>query len=558
MTDSRTLVLAQLNPTVGDIVGNVARLLDARGQVKDADIVVASELYVSGYPPEDLVLRADFLDAVKAGVERLAAATSDGGPALIVGAPWREEGMRYNSALLLDQGKIAAVRHKVELPNYGVFDEKRVFSPSHPSGPVVCRGVRLGLGVCEDMWTPEVAKTFAESGTEIMILLNGSPYERDKRDQRLGHAVARVREASLPLVYVNQLGGQDELVFDGESFVLNADGRLAAQAPSFRAAVLATRWQKHGEAWVCAEGERHAPAEGLAAIYQAMMLGLADYVAKNDFPGVVIGLSGGVDSALTAVVAADALGGEKVHGLLLPSPYTARMSIEDALAVATTVGARHDTLPIPPAMAAFDLMLERGFGEKPKGVTHENLQARIRAVALMAVSNSTGELLLTTGNKSEMSVGYATLYGDMCGGFSVIKDLYKTDVYALARWRNENRPEGARGPGGVVIPDRVLTRAPTAELRPNQKDEDSLPPYAKLDPILQGLIEEDLGVEALAGRGHDRDTVARIARMLAGAEYKRRQAPPGVKLTGRAFGRDRRYPLTNAFRDGAKDSPKRG
>ena len=554
MTDHLTIALAQLNPTVGDISANLGllRAARARAAAQGADLVVATELGASGYPPEDLVLKEAFLDAVRDGVSALAAETNDGGPAMIVGAPWREDGKRTNSALLLDGGKVQSARHKVDLPNYGVFDEKRVFDSGAPPGPVNFRGVRLGICVCEDIWTTEVCETLAESGSEILVVINASPFERAKWDVRLNYAVARVTETGLPLIYVNQVGGQDELVFDGNSFVLNADRGLAMQSPSFVEDLAITRWDRgDDDGWVCATGQVTPPLEDHHAVYRAMMVGLADYVNKNGFPGVVLGLSGGIDSALSAAVAVDALGPDRVHCVMLPSPFTSRESLEDATAVAEPLGTRYDSVPIIPAMEAFDAMLEGAFGAQSAGLTKENIQARIRAVTLMAISNTTGAMLLTTGNKSEMSVGYATIYGDMCGGYSVLKDIYKTDVFAMSRWRNATLPDGARGPGGVVIAERIITKPPSAELRPNQRDDDSLPPYEVLDDILRGLVEDDLGIEDLAARGHDRPTLVRIWRLLEQAEYKRRQAPPGVKLTRRAFGRDRRYPMTNGFKGDA-------
>ena len=553
MTDTLTIALAQLNPTVGDIDGNVARIRAARlaAGAGGADLVVGTELCVSGYPPEDLVLKNAFLQAVRTGVEALAAETADGGPGLIVGAPWLDDdGKRYNAALVLDGGKIVTRRDKYDLPNYGVFDEKRVFDAGAPPGPVNFRGVRLGLAVCEDMWTPDVSETLQESGAEILIFINGSPYERDKVDVRLNLAVARVTETGLPLIYVNQVGGQDELVFDGGSFVLNGDRKMAAAAPQFVENLSITKWQRGAaqKPWHCAAGELVAQIEGSERIYQAMVLGLRDYVNKNGFPGVVIGLSGGIDSGITAVVAVDALGPDRVHCVMMPSPFTSQDSLDDAQELADRLEVRLDSIAIEPAMEAFDEMLKQGTNAPSSGVTKENIQSRSRGLTLMAISNTTGAMLVTTGNKSEMSVGYATIYGDMAGGYSVIKDVYKTDVFRLCRWRNEHYPAGVLGPAGAVIPERMITKPPSAELRPDQKDEDSLPPYAELDAILHALIEEDLGADDLVERGHDPAVVQRIWRLLEMAEYKRRQAPPGVKLTSRAFGRDRRYPITNAFR----------
>jgi NAD+ synthase len=549
MTDRLTIALAQLNPTVGDVAGNAALVRRARGQARDADLVVTSELAISGYPPEDLVLKRAFQEAVVREVNALAAETADGGPGIIVGAPWAENGTLYNAALLLDGGKIAAVRLKHDLPNYGVFDEKRVFAAGPLPGPVNFRGVRLGMMVCEDMWSPDVAECLEESGAELLVVINGSPFEIEKLDSRFNHAVARVTESGLPLIYVNQIGGQDELVFDGASFALGKDSQLVAQLPSWVESVRLTRWSRGNDGWRCEAGERTKPLAGVEAIYAAMVVGLRDYVEKIRFPGVIIGLSGGIDSALTAAVAVDALGPGKVRCVMMPSPYTSQDSLDDAADCARRLGVRLDTVSIEPAMQAFDTMLKPLFGNAAPDTTEENIQARSRGVTLMALSNKTGAMVLSTGNKSEMSVGYATLYGDMCGGYSVLKDVYKTTVYQLSHWRNAHVLAGGRGPKGAVIPDRIITKAPTAELKPNQTDQDTLPPYELLDAILHCLNEEDLGVRQTAAKGGwDLALVQRVWRMLVGAEYKRRQAPPGVKITARSFGRDRRYPIINAFR----------
>ena len=555
MSAELTIAIAQTNPTVGDIPGNVARIRAARADaaVAGADLVVYSELVVVGYPPEDLVLKQAFQEQARRAVEDVAGDTADGGPALIVGAPWVDRGKLYNAMLLLQGGCIVTARYKHDLPNYGVFDEKRVFAAGPVPGPMafpVPGGEQLRIGgmVCEDMWTGDVAEGLDESGAEILIVPNGSPFEHDKQDVRLNLAVARVTETGLPLIYCNQVGGQDELVFDGASFVLGADRRLVAQAKGFEEDLLITRWRRGDEVWTCVEGRIEPAVEGSEAIYQAMSLGLRDYVDKNRFPGVVLGLSGGIDSALSAVVAVDALGPERVHAVMMPSRYTSTRSIEDAEAVAQALGIRLDRVPIEPAVAAFAAMLDPIFAGRSPDITEENLQARIRGVILMALSNKLGSMVLTTGNKSEMSVGYATLYGDMCGGYSVLKDVYKTTVFALARWRNEHVPTGARGPVSAIIPERVITRPPSAELRADQTDQDSLPPYDELDAILQGLVEQDLSARELVAKGHDPAVVRRVSNLLDLAEYKRRQAPPGVKITRKAFGRDRRYPITNAFR----------
>jgi NAD+ synthase len=550
MTDSLVVAIAQLNPRVGDLEGNLHKILQAREEAETgaADLVAYAEMVVCGYPPEDLVLKPFFQDRVEQTVSRLAAATADGGPAMLVGAPWRDAGTLYNAALLLDGGEVRAARYKFDLPNYSVFDEKRVFAPGPMPGPINFRGVRLGAMVCEDMWAPDVTECLEESGAEILIVPNGSPFEIDKIDQRLQLAVARVTESGLPLIYVNQVGGQDELIFDGASFVLAADRTLKAQLPHFREALEFTRWRRGADdAWRCAEAEVARPYDGVEAIYHAMMLGLRDYVEKNGFPGLVLGLSGGIDSALSATVAVDALGPERVHCVMLPSPYTSTDSLDDAAECASLLGVRLDNVGIEPAMQAFAAMLEPLFDGQVSDVTEENVQARSRGLTLMAISNKFGYMVLSTGNKSEMSVGYATLYGDMCGGYSVLKDVYKTTVYALAAWRNQYLPQGALGPRGRAIPERILTKAPTAELKPDQTDQDTLPPYEALDDILACLIEGDMGVADIVARGHDQATVQRVWRMLDRAEYKRRQAPPGVKVTPRAFGRDRRYPITNTF-----------
>ncbi|BCX19602.1 MAG: NAD+ synthase [Geminicoccaceae bacterium] len=556
MSEPLTIALAQVNPTVGDLEGNfeLVRRTRAQAAASGAELVVFPELVTIGYPPEDLVLKPALGEHVRHVLARLAAETAAGGPALVVGTPWRDRGRLYNAAALLAGGRLEAWRAKHALPNYGVFDEKRVFEAGPVPGPVPFRRrdgslVRLGLMICEDMWVEDVAEGLAESAAELLIVINGSPFERDKPDQRLQLAVARVTESGLPLLYVNQVGGQDELVFDGGSFALDARRNLVAQARAFAPDLLLTRWRQEGEGWVPAEkGRIERPPERLEAIWRAMMLGLHDYVEKNRFPGVVLGLSGGIDSAVSATVAVDALGPERVRALMMPSRYTSTESLEDAAEVARRLGIRLDTIPIEPAVEAFERMLAPLFAGLPPDTTEENIQSRIRGVLLMAVSNKLGPMVLTTGNKSEMSVGYATLYGDMCGGYSVLKDVYKTTVFELARWRNRVKPAGALGPEAAPVPERVIEKPPSAELRANQKDEDSLPPYALLDRILEGLIEEDLSPAELVARGLPAEEVRRVSNLLDLAEYKRRQAPPGVKITRKAFGRDRRYPITNAFR----------
>lgn len=556
------VTLAQLNPTVGDIAGNAAMARSARAQAAadGAALIVYPELFVAGYPPEDLVLKPSFQAACRAAIEALARDTADGGPAMLIGTPWVDGGKLYNACALLDGGRIEALRFKVNLPNYGVFDEKRVFARGPVSGPVTIRGVRVGVPICEDTWMEEstdyenVVECLAETGAEILIVPNGSPYARGKTDLRLSVQVARVTESGLPLIYLNEVGGQDELVFDGASFVLNADRSLAAQLPAFAEAVVTLRWTKGAGGWRCA-GPVAPVIDGDEGDYAACMLGLRDYVRKNGFPGVLMGVSGGIDSALCAALAVDALGADRVRGVMLPFRYTAQLSLDDAAKLAGALGFRYEVLPIAAAVNAFEEILSGPFAGLPRDITEENLQARTRGTLLMALSNKTGAMVVTTGNKSEMSVGYATLYGDMNGGFNPIKDIYKTEVFRLCRLRNVWKPEGALGPSGEVIPERIIVRPPSAELREDQTDQDSLPPYDILDGILQRLVEQEQPLSAIVAAGYERDTVIRIERLLNIAEYKRRQAAPGVKVTRKNFGRDRRYPITNKFRDSADASP---
>lgn len=553
---SLKIALAQLNPVVGDIAGNARRALDAHSSAKSlgADLIVFPELFINGYPPEDLVLKPAFQDATRVALEKLAADTREG-PAILIGTIWREEGKVYNAVALLDGGRIETVRLKYDLPNYGVFDEKRVFAQGPMPGPINVRGVRIGVPICEDIWGADVVETLAETGAELLVSPNGSPFDWPKPDIRMNVAVARVTENRLPLAYVNQVGGQDELVFDGASFVLNADCKLAVQLPAWREAVVLTHWSRANGGWRCEHGDVAAIEEGVAAAYQACMLGLRDYVEKNGFPGVVLGLSGGIDSALVAAICADALGPDKVHAVMLPSKFTSGDSLTDAEACANALGLRYDKVSIEPAVSALNWSLKDLFEGTVAGITEENLQSRVRGTILMAISNKFGGMVVTTGNKSEMSVGYATLYGDMNGGFNPIKDLYKLEVYALARWRNAHVPSGGLGAAGEVIPDRIITKAPTAELRANQTDQDSLPPYEQLDDILRCLVENEMPLRDVVARGHDLETVRKVERLLNLAEYKRRQAAPGVKISARNFGRDRRYPITNRFRESLDAAP---
>jgi NAD+ synthase len=563
--DRLAIAVAQLNPIVGDVAGNLERARAARAQAAGdgADIVAFSELFIAGYPPEDLVLKPAFQSACRAAIEMLARDTADDGPAMLIGTPWVEDIKLHNGYALLAGGRIETIRFKVNLPNYGVFDEKRVFAPGPVPGPVSFRAVRLGLPICEDTWTDwgdyeNVVETLAETGAELLIVPNGSPYWRDKAEARLNVAVARVTESGLPLLYINQVGGQDELVFDGASFALNADRSIAFQLPAFREAVVTTHWSRTAGAWRGAQGPIAAAQEPDQADYTACMLGLRDYVDKNRFRGVVLGLSGGIDSALCAALATDALGAEHVRCVMLPFRFTSQRSLDDAASIARALGVRYDIVPIESAVHGLEAALTGVFAGAPRDVTEENLQARARGVILMAISNKFGLMVVTTGNKSEMSVGYATLYGDMNGGFNPIKDLYKTEVFRLAHLRNRWKPDNALGPQGPVIPENVMARAPSAELRDDQTDQDTLPPYDLLDQILERLVEREEPLAAIVAAGFDREMVMKVERMLTLAEYKRRQAAPGVKVTLKNFGRDRRYPIVNPFRDPGAELPASG
>jgi NAD+ synthase len=544
------IAIAQANPIVGDIDGNIAKLREMRARAAGlgADVVVFSELFVTGYPPEDLVLKPAFPAAARARLEALAADIGPG-PAVLTGTVWPENGHVYNAVVLIDNGKVDAVRFKVDLPNYGVFDEKRVFTPGPLPGPIDVRGVRIGVPICEDIWGPDVVECLAETGAEILISPNGSPFDWTKPDVRMNIAVARVVESGLPLIYVNQVGGQDELVFDGASFALNADKSLAAQLPAWDEKLSVTQWHRGNNGWICTAGEHEHLEHGEAAAYQACVLGVRDYVEKNGFPGVILGLSGGIDSALVAAIAVDALGPGRVRAVMMPYRFTSEASVRDATACAKALGLNYQMLPIEDAVAGIGKSLEPALAGTRPDTTEENIQARARGIMLMALSNKFGGMVITTGNKSEMSVGYATLYGDMNGGYNPIKDLYKMEVYRLARWRNAHVPKGGKGPAGEVIPESIITKVPTAELRPNQTDQDSLPPYEVLDDILVSLVEKEMPLAEIVKRGHAPETVKRIERLLYLAEYKRRQAPPGVKISSRNFGRDRRYPIVNKFRE---------
>jgi len=550
MTRSIVIAAVQANPTVGAIAANEAqaRLRLAEARAAGADLAVFPELFINGYPPEDLALKPAFWRAGRAAVERLALETDDTFAAL-VGVIWPAEGpgrRPRNGLAFLAGGRVQGVAFKSDLPNYGVFDEKRVFEPGEGPSVFTWKGVRLGVPICEDIWSTGVCAALAAQGAEILVAPNGSPYRRTADRERTEVARARVAETGLPLIYLNEVGGQDELVFDGASFALDARGREVMRLPMFEEAVGVMRWSEGPEGWTATGAPLAGWMDGPGEVYHAMVVGLRDYVNKSGFPGVLLGLSGGVDSAITAVVAADALGPDRVRCFMLPSRYTSRESLEDAEDCARRLGVRLDEIPISPAVDAFAGMLTPLFENRPPDLTEENIQARIRGLSLMALSNKLGSMLLTTGNKSEIAVGYATLYGDMCGGYNVLKDLYKTEVYEVCRWRNAHDPFGV---AADPIPDRILTKPPSAELRPDQKDQDSLPEYADLDAILHGLVEEEASLDEIVDRGFPREMVERVQRLLYGSEYKRRQAAPGVKIGPKAFGRDRRYPIVNGFRD---------
>ncbi len=535
------IALAQVDFLVGDVPGNVDKVLAfaERAREAEADLVVFPELALTGYPPEDLLLHEGLIRNVEKGLALLAERLV--GIDVVVGHPERRGGRLYNAASWFRAGERIATYYKHELPNYAVFDERRYFSPGHLPVVVELRGVRLGLTVCEDIWHPGPVRSAVEGGAEVILTLNASPFHRDKQTVREEMAARRALENGVPLVYVNLVGGQDELVFDGFSFTVDAAAQVVQRSPGFTEGVETVDWVRGADGRVRPQpAEVHAVPELEARVYEALKLGLRDYVDKNGFtPGVVLGLSGGIDSALSAVIAVDALGVERVETLMLPSRYTSDMSREDAVALAGNLGVAHGVIPIEPPFQAFLEVLREELAGYPEDTTEENIQARCRGVILMAVSNKKGKMLLTTGNKSEMAVGYATLYGDMAGGFNVLKDVPKTLVYRLAEWRNRQ---------GQVIPERILTRPPSAELRPDQRDEDSLPPYEILDAIIELYVEEDLPVDAIVARGFDEATVHRVARMIDGNEYKRRQAPPGVRITPRGFGKDRRYPITSGYR----------
>ncbi len=498
---SLRIAVAQLNPVMGDVAGNLAKARAARADAAaaGADLVVFSELFISGYPPEDLVLKPAFQAACRQAAEALARDTADGGPALLVTTPWAEDGRVYNAVLVADAGMIQAVRFKVDLPNYSVFDEKRVFAPGPLPGPVNVRGVRIGVPICEDIWGEEVVETLSETGAEMLIVPNGSPYRESVYDERMSTIVARIGESDLPLLYVNQVGGQDELVFDGASLAVNADRSLAMQLPAFAETIAIVEAKRVDGAWRFS-GPIHTHESGDEANYAACVLGLRDYVEKNRFPGVVLGLSGGIDSAICAAMAVDALGPDRVHCVMLPYRFTSEDSLKDAFECARALGVRYDVVPIAAAVEGLEATLAPLFKGTNRDITEENLQSRARGTILMSISNKFGAMVVTTGNKSEMSVGYATIYGDMNGGYNPVKDLYKSEVFRLSALRNRWKPAGALGPDGEVIPVNIITKPPTAELRENQKDQDSLPPYDVLDAILERLVEKEAPVASIVAK----------------------------------------------------------
>jgi NAD+ synthase len=547
-TDRLVIASVQANPKVGDIEGNEALARDAlaRATALGADIALFSELFLIGYPPEDLALKPAAVRRCVEALERLAGATAAGCEALITTAWPHPDGRPRNAIAHLAGGEVRGVAFKIDLPNYGVFDEKRIFAAGERPLVIEVKGVKIGAPICEDIWGPGPCGQVKAAGAELVLVPNGSPYRRTADDERLAVVRERVAETGLPLIYVNQMGGQDELVFDGASFAVQADGEMCMRLPMFEDALAVSTWERRNGSWRCVDAPMAAWPTGPEEVYRAMVLGLRDYVTKSGFKGVLLGLSGGVDSALCLVVARDALGPDAVRAFMLPSRYTSSESREDAVACAAANQVALDEIAIAPAVAAFDEMLAPAFAGRAPDLTEENIQARIRGVTLMALSNKLGLMLMTTGNKSEMAVGYATLYGDMCGGYNVLKDLYKVDVYDVCHWRNAHAVYGG---STNAIPERILTKAPSAELRPNQTDQDSLPPYEELDAILHGLVEEEATLDEIVARGHDGATVERVQNLLYNSEYKRRQAAPGLKIGGKAFGRDRRYPLVNGFRD---------
>ncbi|MEL7166747.1 MAG: NAD+ synthase [Pseudomonadota bacterium] len=552
MADTFRITLAQLNPIVGDIPGNAAKARAAWQQGRDAgaQLVAFPELFLSGYNAQDLVRKPAFHTACMQAAHDLAAGCADG-PAIAIGCPWAEGAELFNAYLILKGGKIASRQLKHHLPNDTVFDEVRIFDAGPLGGPYSVGNTRIGSPICEDAWHPDVAETHAETGAEFLLVPNGSPYDREKFDIRMGLMVARVIETGLPLIYLNMVGGQDDQVFDGSSFALNPGGALAAQLPCFEEVVTQIDLTRTDAGWRINDGPKATRPDEWEQDYRVMVQSLRDYCAKSGFSKVLLGMSGGVDSALVATIAADALGPENVRCVMLPSEYTSDHSLEDAKACATALGCHYDYVPIADTRAAVTATLAPLFAGTDEGLTEENIQSRIRGLLLMALSNKFGEMLLTTGNKSEVAVGYATIYGDMSGGYNPIKDLYKTRVFETCRWRNAHHRPWMRAPAGEVIPARIISKPPSAELRDDQKDSDSLPDYPELDAILEILVDDDGSIADCVAAGFDADTARKVEKLVYLSEYKRFQSAPGARLSARAFWLDRRYPIVNRFRDGS-------
>ena len=544
------LFLAQLNNIVGDIEGNLNKAIDVLQDAKklDSDLVIFSELFLSGYPPEDLVLKKSFVSACKNALDSLITYSEEKELGVIIGLPIYEKNKLFNAAAVIDKGQLIGFSKKVNLPNYSVFDEKRVFNKNNTPEIFNFRGIKLGIPICEDIWMDNVCKELKDQGCELIISPNGSPFDKYKINQRKTIIEDRVTEVKTPFVYVNQFGGQDELVFDGSSLVMNGNKEVVFEAPSWEENTSVVEFNVSAKKFNDLPFEK-AQVSDLENIYMAMVIGLRDYVAKNNFPGVILGLSGGIDSAFCAAVAVDALGKDKVNAYMLPSVYTSKNSLDDAKDCAKRLEIHLDSIPIGNTFLSLEDSLEELFKGLPTDITEENLQSRIRGTILMAISNKIGKMLITTGNKSEVSVGYSTLYGDMNGGFNPIKDIYKTELYALANWRNLNVPKNVLLTKKNIIPETIISKEPTAELRDNQKDSDSLPSYDQLDQILEGLVEYELSTNELESKGFSRDEIKKVENLLYVSEYKRRQSAPGVKISLRNFGRDRRYPITNKYRD---------
>lgn len=551
MPNTFRLTLAQLNPTVGALAENAQKAREAweKARADGSDMIAFTEMFITGYQIQDLIRRESITETAEALIAQLAVDCADG-PAIGIGGPWRNGDDLYNAYYILQNGEITARVLKHNLPNNTVFDEVRLYKPGPINGPYVVGPLRIGSPICEDAWSPDVAEAQAESGAQILLIPNGSPYHRGKQSQRIGLMVNRVIETNLPLVYLNMVGGQDDQVFDGGSFVLNPGGHLMQQLPVFDETLAHVDFEETEDGWRARKGTLATHPDPWEQDYRTMVIGLRDYLAKTGFSKVVLGLSGGIDSALVAAIAADAIGPDRVHCVMLPSEYTSADSLEDAAGVATKLGCKLDTLPIAGPRAAVTETLAPLFGDLPADLTEENIQSRLRGLLLMALSNKFGEMLLTTGNKSEVAVGYATIYGDMAGGYNPIKDMYKTRVFETCRWRNAHWRSWMKAPQGEVIPPRVIDKPPSAELRPDQKDEDSLPPYDVLDRVLEGLVDDEKRVSDLVAEGFDEAMVRRIEHLIYISEYKRHQSAPGARLTERAFWLDRRYPIANKWRDG--------